>query len=97
MYIEKHQRIALLIFVAVVSFVAFRDGNDHAINAGLGLLAFLLPILFYRMLAWLASFGLPEIFAKDYGSENHPGPYAFFFWILFVTACLFAIFKWSIY
>jgi len=58
---------------------------------------FLIPIIFYKFIAWLSSFGFMEMLARDHGSENHPGPYAFFFWILFILTWLFLIFDWSLY
>ncbi|MBT8422833.1 MAG: hypothetical protein KJP03_06930, partial [Gammaproteobacteria bacterium] len=81
---EKHQRNALLIFVAVLLYMLWRDGRDESLVKALVLFIFLAPILFYRFIAWLASFGFPEYFARDFGGENHPGPYAFFFWLLYL-------------
>ena len=74
-----------------------RDGDDRAIAAGFILGALLLPIRFYRGIAWLAGFGFPEVFARDYGGDNHPGPYAVFFWFLFLIAAAFLVFDWSLY
>ncbi len=94
---EKHQRIALLIFVAVTGYVLWRDPQQQALAKGLILLVFLLPILFYRLVAWLSGFGFPEYFARDFGSANRPGPYAFFFWMLYLIACGFIVFDLSLY
>lgn len=94
---ESHQRNALLIFVAVLLYAVWRDGRDEGLIKGLILFIFLVPIIFYRLVAWLSSFGFPEYFARDFGSDNHPGPYAFFFWLLFLIACAFIVFDLSIY
>lgn len=82
--IERHQLIATLIFLAVSAVIGLREGVEPMLRQGTVLLALLLPILFYRLLAWLSSFGFPEYFARDFGSENHPGPYAVFFWLVFL-------------
>ena len=95
--LEKHKAIAIVIFLGVSTLCAVRDGREQAIGTVLILALFLIPIMFYRVIALLSSFGFPEVFAKDYGSENHPGPYAFFFWILFLIACCFIVFEWSLY
>ncbi len=91
--LEKHQKIAILVWLVVVIIVVIRDGQEDAILAGGILFIILLAILFYRLVAWLSGFGFPEYFAKDFGSENHPGPYAVFFWLLFVAACFLILFK----
>ena len=91
---EKHQRIALLIFVAVCGYAYWRDVPEEALAKGL---IFLFAILFYKVVAWLSSFGFPEYFARDFGSENRPGPYAFFFWMLYLIACGFIVFDLSLY
>ena len=54
-------------------------------------------ILFYRVAAFFGSVGFMEFLASDYGSHNPKGPYAFFFWLLFIIVCLFQIFEWSLY
>lgn len=95
--LERHQLIAALIALGATALVWLRDGTEQALAAGTVLLILWLPIVFYRALAWLAGFGFPEIFARDYGSENHPGPYALFFWILFLLAALFILFDWRLY
>jgi len=94
---EKHQRIAVLIWLAVAGYVYWRDPQQEALAKGLLLFLFIVPIVFYRLVAWLSSFGFPEYFARDFGSENHPGPYAFFFWILFLIGCVFLVFDLSLY
>jgi hypothetical protein len=70
---------------------------DEALAGIIILLIFLLHILFYRIIAFFSGFGFPEYFARDFKSENHPGPYAFFFWIIFLIGCLFIIFDWRLY
>ncbi|MCP5158628.1 MAG: hypothetical protein H6975_04300 [Gammaproteobacteria bacterium] len=96
--IERHQAVSLLIFAGVSVLITIRDGiGDEALARIFLLLVFLVPLLLYRVVAYLSSFGFMEFFASDYGSRNSAGPYAFFFWLLFLIACLFQIFEWSIY
>ena len=95
--LERHQKIAIILFIAVAAFLLMRDGTDKALAGCLGLFATLLPIIFYRTIAYFAGFGFPEVFAKDYGSENHPGPYAFFFWVIFLLVAAVVVFEWSLY
>ncbi len=94
---EKHKAIAIAIFLAVAILSVVRDGLEEAQHTVIILSMFLVPIMFYRFIAFLSGLGFPECFAKDYGSKNHPGPYAFFFWILFIVACCFVVFQWSLY
>lgn len=94
---EKHQRIAVLIWLAVAGFVLWRDPRNEALAKALILFVLIVPIVFYRLVAWFASFGFPEYFARDFGPDPHPGPYAFFFWLLFLIACAFVVFDWSLY
>ena len=96
--IEKHQFVAVLIFAGVSAYIAIRDGAENeAMGRVIVLFFFLMLIFLYRVVAFFASFGFMEYFASDYGSSNPAGPYAFFFWLLFLIACLFQLFKWSIY
>lgn len=94
---ERHQYIALLIFCVAVPVIWITDGRDEALRDGTALFIALLLILSYRLIARLAGFGFPEIFAKDYGGPNHPGPYAVVFWILFIVVCVFCLFDLSVY
>ncbi|MCU7797200.1 MAG: hypothetical protein KZQ75_08725 [Candidatus Thiodiazotropha sp. (ex Myrtea spinifera)] len=94
---ERHKLIALTIFVFVSLYLGVRDGFEEAVAQQLILAVLLIPILFYRVVAFFSGFGFPEYFARDFKSENHPGPYAIFFWLLFLIACLFMIFEWSLY
>lgn len=94
---ETHKKIALGLFFAVVIYTSQRDGFGEALMGHLILVVFLIPILFYQTVAYFAGFGFPEFFARDFGSENSPGPYAFFFWILFLIASAFLVFEWSMY
>lgn len=96
--IEKHQVVAVLIFVGVSVLVAIRDGTGNETLARIVvLLVFLVPLFLYRLVAYFSSVGFMEYFASDYGSENPAGVYAFFFWLLFLIACSFQLFEWSIY
>ncbi len=95
--LENHQKYALLIFAGVVGLIWLLDGKTEAVDDGAILFAFLIPIFAYRIIAFFSGFGFPEFFAKDFGSENNPGPYAFFFWVLYLIACLACIFDWQLY
>ena len=96
MTFERHQQIAVAIFAAVSLWVLWRDGwGDQTLGRILLMLVTLIPIMLYRLIAWLSSFGWPEWLAWDFGSENHPAPYAFFFWMLFLITCAYQIFQWS--
>ncbi|MES9944315.1 MAG: hypothetical protein ABW080_05110 [Candidatus Thiodiazotropha sp.] len=94
---ETHKLVAIAIFICVALYTSIRDGIDDALAANIILLIFLLPILFYRIIAFFSGFGFPEYFAKDFKSDNHPGPYAFFFWIIYLIACLFIVLDWHLY
>lgn len=94
---ETHQRNSLLIFLAVAGYAVWRDGSDVGLVKALVLLMFLIPIVFYRLVAWLSGFGFPEYFARDFGGDNHPGPYAFFFWLVYLIACAFIVFDLSLF
>lgn len=94
---EKHQLVAIGIFLTVSLLSILREGFDVGIMRALVLGVFLLTILFYRIIAFFAGFGFPEYFAKDFKSKNHPGPYALFFWILFLIACGFVVFQEGLY
>lgn len=94
---ETHKKIAIGIYLLVAFIVTNRHGFDGASEQLILLAICLVPIIFYRIIAFFSGFGFPEIFAKDYGSPNHPEPYAFFFWILYLIACGFMVFEWSIY
>jgi len=94
---EKHKVIAIGVFLSVAFLTFSRDGSVDGLRNTIVLAAFLAPILFYRIIAFFSGFGFPEFFAKDFKSENHPGPYAFFLWVVFLLACSFVIFQWSFY
>jgi len=75
---KKYQKIALLIFLAVVAIIHQRDGtSDRALASMAMTFIGLLGILFYRILAMMSGIGFRERLARDYGSPNHAGPYAF--------------------
>lgn len=95
---ERHQVIAVQIFIVISILILLRDGSGDTALARIALLFIaLVPILIYRVIAYFSGFGFMEYFASDYGSRNSAGPYAFFFWLLFLIACLFQLFKWSLY
>ena len=94
---EKHQIYAIGIFAAIAIPGTLKNGFSASWYQYSILLAFLLPILLYKVIAFFAAHGIPEYFARDYGSRNHPGPYALFFWMLYLVACAFILFDWSLY
>lgn len=95
---EKHQFVGILVAICVSLSVFVRDGaNDETLARVILVFAGLIPILIYRIIAYFSGFGFMESFASDYGSKNDAGPYAFFFWLVFLVICLFQIFKWSFY
>jgi len=95
---EKHQKIAVTLYISTLALIYFRgSSDDEMISQSVLLLLFLVPILFYKLIAYFASFGFPEVFARDYGSQNSPTPYAVFFWLLFIIACLYILFDWHFY
>ncbi len=94
---ERHHWYAVAVFMAVAGVAVWRDGRDEGLVKALILALVLVPLLFYRLVAWLSGFGFPEYFARDFGSANHPGPYAFFFWLVFLIAAAFIAFDLSLY
>ena len=90
---EKHQLYAILIFIVIALFLILSNGLDKALEKIFFIGISLIGILFYRVIAWLARVGFIERFAKDYNSANHPGPYAFLFWCLFIAACGIVVFN----
>lgn len=86
MQLGRHQKIALGLYLFTSLYIFVRDDFEKALGQSIALLVLLLAIIYYRLIAYFAGFGFPEVFAKDYGSENHPAPYAVLFWILFLLA-----------
>ncbi|MEN8177905.1 MAG: hypothetical protein ABFS39_04730 [Pseudomonadota bacterium] len=93
MHFDRHQKIAIGLYLFTVLYLFVRDDFEKALEQSVALFVLLLGIIYYRLIAYFAGFGFPEIFAKDYGSENHPGPYAVLFWILFLFAWAFVFFQ----
>ena len=95
---EKHQSIAFLISILMSVLIYSRHGlSDQGIALILLVFILLIPILLYHWVSYFSGFGFPEVFARDHGSKNHPAPYAFFFWLIFIIVCASIIFEWSIY
>jgi len=88
---EKHQIYAILISIAVTLLLIHNNGFDNSIEKIYLVGISLCLILFYRIIAWLSAFIPIAGLAKDRGSPNHLGPYAFFFWCLFIAACFFVV------
>lgn len=97
MQLDRHQKIALGLFLFTVIYLYARDELDTALGQSLVLFVLLLFIIFYRIIAYFAGFGFPEVFARDYRSANHPGPYALLFWILYLAAWCVIFFELQIY
>jgi len=93
LYFEKHQKIAIGLFLFVITIIYVRDGMDLAIAGGKFLFLSLLGIIFYRFFAKCSHIGFIARFASDYSSEVKPGPYAIFFWLFFIVACVGFLFK----
>ncbi len=66
MHLERHQQIAIGLYLFTTAYLFARDNFDRALEQSLVLFILLLFILFYRILAYFAGFGFPEVFAKDY-------------------------------
>lgn len=95
---ETHQRIAFFISILMSALIYSRHGlSDQGLAQIMLIFTLFIVILLYRWLAYFAGFGFPEVFARDYGSKNHPAPYAVFFWLIFLIVCTSIIFEWSIY
>jgi hypothetical protein len=95
--LDRHQKVALGLYLFTLIYLLARDDFERALAQGLALGVLLLPILFYRIIAYFAGFGFPEVFARDYGTDNHPGPYALLFWILYLAAWAMIFFELKIY
>lgn len=95
--LEKHQQIALTLFIVMALILIARHGFQGAMGGNLVLLILLGKILFYRQIAYFSGIGFWERRAKDYGSENKPLPYAVFFWMLYLIAIGFLLFRWRLY
>jgi len=92
MFIEKHQKIAILIFIIVAIILFNRGGTETLLNQGVPAFIFLVMILFYRLFAWLMSFGFLPSLASD--AHNYKtGPFAVVFWILFLISIYVGVFN----
>jgi len=89
--------IALGIYIAVLLLVWSRDNIEHTQGAAIVLGVLLIPVLFPRVFAWLSSWGFMESLASDSGKGVSVSMAGLFFWILYIIACLFFVFEWSIY
>ena len=90
---EKHQKIALVIFVLLVIYSSLTRGFMVALPQNGILFILFVLILLYKLIAYHSGFGFHESLARDFGSENHAGAYAFFFWLLYLIACAFTLFR----
>jgi hypothetical protein len=95
--LDRHQKVAIGLYLFTLTYLFARDDFAHALRQGLALGVMLLPILFYRIIAHFAGFGFPEVFARDYRSTNHPGPYALLFWILYLVVWAMVFFELQLY
>ena len=94
--LDRHQKVALGLYLFTLLYLFFRDDYERALQQGLALGILLLPILFYRIIAYFAGFGFPEVFARDYRSDNPPGPYALLFWILYLIVWAMIFFEFTL-
>lgn len=97
MVLEKHQKIAIGIFIFLLIFINLRDEKNEILSETIILLVSLISILLYRLFSWFSGFGFEEFHAKDFGSDNHSVSYALFFWFLYIIVILFIVFKWRLY
>ena len=95
--LERHQMVAIGLYLFTLIYLFAGDDYERAWAQGLALGLLLLPILFYRLIAYIAGFGFPEVFARDYRSVNHPGPYALLFWILYLVVWAMVLFELRLY
>ena len=93
MHFDRHQKIAIGIYLFTLLYLFARDGLYRGMEQGFALFLLLLGIIFYRQIAYFAGFGFPEVLARDYGSENRPEPYALLFWIIFLLGSAFVFFR----
>ena len=70
MHLDRHQKIAIGLYLFTTLYLFVRDDFRRAMEQSFALLILLLPIIFYRRIAYYEGFGFPEVFAKDYCSEN---------------------------
>jgi hypothetical protein len=96
MHLDTHQKIALGLYLFTVLYLLARDDFEQALEQSLALLVLLSMILFYRIIAYLAGFGFPAAFARDYRS-NHSEAYALLFWILYLIAWVVIFFELRLY
>ena len=92
-YLDRHQQVAVGLYLFTTLYLFVRDDPTQAVEQSFALFVLLLGIIFYRQIAYFAGFGFPEVFAKDYGSANHPAAYAVLFWILYLLAWFFVFFQ----
>ena len=90
-YLEKHQKVAILIFITL-SLILFLREDHTELNQNIALLfLFLLPILLYKLLAFLSSLGFLPSMASD-ANNFKTGPFAFLFWVVYLIAAYVIIF-----
>ena len=88
--------------LASIDFVAtkiiYLRGDKKQLEASLLVLGIiLLPILFSRLIAWFASWGLMESLAKDSRKGVSSNQVSFFYWLVFIIVSMFFLFNWSLY
>jgi hypothetical protein len=95
--LDRHQWVALGLYLFTLIYLFVRDDFERALAQSLALGLLLLLILGYRFIAHFAGLGFPEVFARDYGSDNRPEPYALLFWILYLAAWTMIFFELQLY
>ena len=97
MHISKSKLVAILIYIGVVGLVWLRGNTGYTQGTAIVLGIFLIAILFSRLFAWSASWGMMESLASDHGKGVPTSMASLFYWILYLIACAFFVFEWSIY
>lgn len=96
-HIAKHKLYAIEVYMLVNLIIYFRDGYEGFTKSAVILGVFLFLILFSGFFAWISSWGMPEALASDHGTPLSPDLVSIFLWLVFLIACMFHLFKWSIY
>ncbi len=91
-HLEKHQKYAIYIFI-ISSLILYNREEQAEFLRNIGILfLFLIPILFYKLLAFISSFGFLPSLASD-ANNFKTGPFAFLFWIIYLIAVYVIVFK----
>jgi len=82
----------------MVNVVVYFRGIEGQLELSSFLLGvILLPILFPSIIAWFASWGFIESFAKDFGKGLSPDLVSFFYWLVLIIVSMSFLFNWGLY